>query len=205
MSAIEAQGFSPLVPFFDAIDALTSDPSVLFDMVATLHSYGISAFWSFSVQIDPGVPTTNIATLGQGGLSLPDVSMYLDADSAELRTQYAQHISNMFQLIGWTKSNADNAANAVLFVETGLAKITLSPDELTDPFETYNPMSVDKLSTLAPLPWKVYFYGLGTDVPNVDKVTLDVPIFFGNLSQLLFDTEAYWIPYLQCVETTLLC
>jgi putative endopeptidase len=157
----------------------------------------MDVFWNVDIQIDPGNPKTNIITLGQGGLSLPDATLYLDPESDTVRQQYLAHITKMFKLIGSSDAQAAQAAQDVLTLETMIAKVTALPDELTDPFTTYNKVSYTNFkSIIAPgINWDVYFADVG--IVNPQALNLDVPHFYGNISVIIQNSQDMWSSYLK--------
>ena len=60
----------------------------------------------------------------QGGLGLPEREYYLaqDAQSKQIRTDYINHIKNVFVLMGIDEAKATANANTILTVETAMAK-----------------------------------------------------------------------------------
>lgn len=69
-----------------------------------------------------------IPQISQGGISLPDRDYYIknDARSQNIRKEYLSHLLKMFRLIGKTDAEAAECADAVLRIETALAKAQLS-------------------------------------------------------------------------------
>ena len=67
-----------------------------------LHRAGVNVFFGFGAEPDFKDSKVDIATAGQGGLSLPDKDYYFkdDAKSVELRHKLEQHIAKMFELYG---------------------------------------------------------------------------------------------------------
>lgn len=194
--AIEKIGLNGVTPFFASIqdNAGSGDVNSMFRLVAVLHSFGIPSFFGFDVVIDSGNPKANIVALGQGGLALPDSSYYLDSDAAQIRADYVAHMTRMFQLTGLTAADASKAAAAILDIETQIAQITTSPDQLTDPFKTYNKFTGSQFNALSALPWADYF-DQNVPVP-VDSLTVDVPAFFGNLSRVVLNNKDKWVAYI---------
>ena len=88
---------------------------------------GFRAVFMFGARPDAKDSTKTIANLGQGGLSLPDRSYYLntDAKSVETRQRFVEHMAKMFQLAGDSPEAAAAKAKLVLDFETLLAKDSL--------------------------------------------------------------------------------
>ena len=76
-----------------------------------------------------------------------------------------------------------------------IANITVSPDNLIDPFVVYNKFTFNQLQQLTPnLQWTSYLKGMGLNF-RLNNVLVDAPAFLGNLSivvgQYTDDWEAY--------------
>ncbi|HSM87147.1 MAG TPA: M13 family metallopeptidase, partial [Candidatus Limnocylindrales bacterium] len=126
-----------------------------------------------------------IAQADQGGLSLPDRDYYLkqDAKSVELRKDYVQHVTNMFKLLGDSPEKSAAEANAVMNIETALAKGAMDRVERRDPEKIYHKLSEQQLQGLTPLlSWKTYLTDLGS--PSFSSLNVVNPDFFKAL-----DTE----------------
>lgn len=146
-----------------------------------LQSLGIGALLSFSAGQDAENPTVNIAQLGQGGIALPDRSLYADADLVQM---YESHVTDMFRFLGDKKNKAATEAAGVISFETLLANISLDGDELLDPFSTYNRYNFTSFQALSPnLDWIAFTKGLGAR--NFSTINVATPTFFTNLSVIV--------------------
>src|SRR5262249_60577327 len=89
-----------------------------------LHKIGTGAFFSFGSEPDMKNASTVIAGADQGGMGLPDRDYYFrdDARSIEIRKQYVDHVARMLTLAGESAETARKNAEAVMRVETALAK-----------------------------------------------------------------------------------
>jgi len=121
--AINKKGLAALHPVMDQINSV-KDKSQLTDTIAHLHRQGIDVLFEFSSGADFKNAKQVIGQADQGGLSLPDRDYYLkeDAKSVELRKQYLEHVTNMFKLLGDAPDKAAAEADAVMRIETALAK-----------------------------------------------------------------------------------
>ncbi|HEY4959411.1 MAG TPA: M13 family metallopeptidase N-terminal domain-containing protein, partial [Terriglobales bacterium] len=70
-AGIEAKGTAPVKPSMDSIDGM-KDKSQLPAVLGGLHHEGVKAFFDFGAEPDFKDSKVDIATAGQGGLSLPD-------------------------------------------------------------------------------------------------------------------------------------
>ena len=140
--AIEAKGLTPLQPLLDKIDAVTGGTGKLklAALLGELQRYGVDAFFGYGEQQDLKDATKQIATIGQGGLGMPEKDYYLrtGATDQKLRDQYVAHVAKMLTLAGSTPEQADKDAHAIMAMETELAKASLGVVDLRDPEKTYH-------------------------------------------------------------------
>ncbi len=184
-SAIDKLGAQPLEPDLKRIDAMQSKDQIA-DELARLHLSGVGVLFNFSSTPDAKNSEQNIAEANQGGLGLPDRDYYLkdDPKSVKLRDQYKAHVQKMLELAGEPSPKAAADAQAVLRIETDLAKGSLDRVSRRDPNKTYHKMTVQELAALTPaIDWPKYFAGLGT--PAFSELNVSVPDFFKNLNAVL--------------------
>ena len=125
------------------------------------------------------IPTSTIAALSQGGLSLPDRDYYLktDAKSVEIRQRYVQHVKNMFELAGDTAEAPPPKPNWCWISRPCIAKASMDRVSMRDPNKTYHMMTKQELATLAPaFAWDAYFKAVGA--PAFDSLNVSQPDFF---------------------------
>jgi len=183
-SAINTKGAAPLDPLLKKIAALTS-PTALAPLVAELHTIGINPFFSFGTEADFKDASVEMAIADQGGMGLPDRDYYFrdDAKSVELRKQYVEHVGKMAGLLG----DAPGQAEAVMKVETALAKAALDVVSRRDPNKIYHKLSVAELQALTPqFQWQQYFSGIGS--PPIYALNVTEPDFFKALGQTIAST-----------------
>jgi endothelin-converting enzyme/putative endopeptidase len=178
-------GKQPLQPDLDRIEKITSRTELLAEVVS-LQKQQTQVLFNFGSTPDPTNATDTIADLDQGGLGLPEKDFYLRTDphSVELRKQYVAHIGKMFQLLGLAPADADKQANAVMSLETDLAKVSLDVTSRRDPKNVVHKMSMKELAVLSPdFNFSAYFSDMGA--PPFQTLNVDVPTFIKGLSQLL--------------------
>jgi len=187
--AIRRAGLTPLAPEFNAIAALGS-MSNLQPVIAQLHRQGIPVFFSIYREQDPKNSVMVIAWLGQGGYTLPDRDYYLmqDERSQTIRSTYTAHIRRMFELLGDTPQQAEQAMKHVMQIETRLAQAALTNVELRDPQVACNRMDIAGLQKIAPqFDWPGYFNAIG--LARIDTLNVAQVRFFRGLSDLLAGTQ----------------
>ena len=184
-AGINKRGLAAIKPELDRIDAMNSEETVGMEVVR-LHRMGIGVLFSFGAQPDAKDSTRTIATLGQGGLSLPDRDYYLKTDpkSVEIRQRYLAHVAKMFQLAGDSAENAAARAKTVLDLETTLAKASADRVAMRDPNRRYHIMTKQQLKDLAPVwNWDGYFAAVGA--PAFDTLNVSNPDFFKQVAAAL--------------------
>lgn len=187
--AIGRKGLQPLQPEFDRIAALKSK-SELTDLLAHYQLTGVNAFFGFGQQQDFKDARKQIAVVDQGGLGLPERDYYFrTGDAAEkTRTQYVQHMTNMLKLAGEPESKAASDAQAIMRLETALAKASMDITSRRDPNKVYHLMPVSELATLVPgIAWDRFLAALGA--PPITEVNVANPEFFKGLNALLAATD----------------
>ena len=127
-----------------------------------------------------------IAGGGQGGLGLPDRDYYTrdDEKSAKLREQYVAHVAKMLILAGDAPDAAHAEAQAVMKLETALAKGSKTNVDLRDPVANYHKMPLAEVQKLTPhFAWTSYLPAVGLDQPDV--IDVGQPEFFSTFDGLL--------------------
>ncbi|HCC56054.1 MAG TPA: M13 family peptidase [Solibacterales bacterium] len=182
--AIEAKGLGAIQPDLDLIAKLT-DKKQLAGLVAELHMQGVPALFRFSAEQDAKDATQVIASVGQGGLSLPDRDYYTRTDpkSVETREKYEAHLRRMFELLGHSPAQAKNDAATVLRIETDLAKASLTRLALRDPYKRYHKLPTASLTTYTPdFDWPIYLADVHVSVPSLN---IGMPDFLKSLETTL--------------------
>jgi endothelin-converting enzyme/putative endopeptidase len=177
---IESLGAQPLRPLLDQVAAMRTKRD-LARFLAAEHprSYGSGWVFGFGADQDFGDATQVIAFASAGGLGLPDRDYYTktDAKSQEIRSKYVQHVTRMLRLIGERPALAARDAQAVMRIETALAKASLTRVEKRDPYKLYHKLSPAELAALVPsFDWKRYLADTG--VEGVATLNVTEPEFF---------------------------
>lgn len=177
-AAIESRGFTPIKTELDRLASLTTKQDVI-NEIATLRTKGIaSPLFGMSVAQDRKNVNQYIPQLSQGGTSLPDRDYYLkdDARSTSIRNAYRGHVERMFGLIGENSATATYSADAILRIETALAKAQMSRVEMRDPYKTYNKFAVKDFSALTSgLNWSNLLQQM--KLHGVDTILVNNPAF----------------------------
>ena len=196
---IEKLGYTPIKADLARIAAI-KDLNGVINEAATMRTMGISSpMFSFSVGQDRKNPTLMMASLGQGGTTLPDRDYYLkdDARTQKIKDSYHQFMVTLFTLTGSTAAEAEASAKIIFKIEKDFAKAQMSRVEMRDPYKTYNKFLVSSFSKTTPgLDWTTLMAKM--KVTGQDSILVGNPQFFVTLSQNLKTTSiADWKTYLK--------
>jgi putative endopeptidase len=196
-NAINSKGVQPLQPELDSINAMKSTQD-LAAVIARLHRMAVDVVFNFSSGQDAKDSNAVIGQADQGGLGLPERDYYFrdDPKAVETRKEYVAHIARMFQLLGVPAAQAQTQADAVMRLETALAKASLDITARRDPVKTYHKMKLAEFEGLSDsFSWSVYFRDI--EAPKMDSLNVAVPDFFKNQETMLKSvTLADWKAYL---------
>ncbi|MCU1251894.1 MAG: Endothelin-converting enzyme 1 [Edaphobacter sp.] len=172
-------GAKPVEPVMKTIASL-EDKKQLSAMVAELQNkYAVGTFFQLGVQQDQKDSSSQIVNAGQGGLTLPDRSYYIDESprSQKLREQYVEHVTKMFVLSGDSPERAAEEGKSVMSIETALAKGAIDRVELRDPAKRYHIMTLAELQALSPdYNWNAYVKGI--KIGEFKTLNVATPTFF---------------------------
>jgi putative endopeptidase len=196
--AIESAGIAPLQPEFDRIAAI-NDADELQAEFARLQLIGVAAPLQLGQMQDFSDSTQIIAVAQQGGLGLPDRDYYLknEPNFVAARRQYVPHVARMLMLLGDSPAAALQEAQAVMALETRLARGSMSDVAQRDPRAIYHPMGFERAAVLTPhLQWRALLGSVGH--PEVKSLNVAMPEFFKTLDLELARTPlADWKAYLR--------
>jgi putative endopeptidase len=200
-SLADQQGIKPLDPTLTAIDGLNSkgDMAALLVKLSVDHTSTAPLFFGFGVEQDQLDSSKQIASIGQGGLGLPDRDYYLAQDERQqkIREQYVAHITAMFQLAGDAPDKAAAEAKSVMTIETALAKASTPRVDMRDPKNVYHIMTIDQFKTLSPnFDWPTFFHNIG--IAPFATLNVSTPDFFKAASEQIQSQDlAAWKSYLR--------
>lgn len=157
------EGMAPIKEQLEAIQGLGTKADVA-KMVAVLHKEGMAPFFALFVDADEKNSSMNIVQLYQSGLGMGDRDYYLLDDEAtmKMRDAYKNYINQLFTLTGASPEQAEAAVNAVMKIETGIAKSSFSREDLRDSQKNYNKIKLEEFKAKNnPIDWDVYFESMG--------------------------------------------
>jgi putative endopeptidase len=197
MQTRNALGMKPLRPWLERIEKIKDVRS----LVTTLaHLEKIGGGGPFGLMIDQDMKDSEryIIHLCQSGLGMPDRDYYLksDAESLRVRSAYLKHLEAMFALMGKTKTEARRARETIMRLETAIAKISMTKEDLRDVDKTYHLMRLSALARLTRnIDWNAYFKIL--DAKKVKEVVVMQPDFMKAINTMLTEEPIEdWKTYL---------
>ena len=208
-ATIERKGTEPLKPDLDRIAGLRNKTELASE-IAHLHNIGVNVLFSFGAGPDDKNSSQNIAQADQGGLGLPDRDYYLKEDekSVEIRREYVSHIDKIFRLLGAPADKAGADAQAIMRIETMLAKAALDRISRRDPHKVYHKLTRQELAALSPsFDWALYLAGIGAR--PFDSLNVMEPEFFRGVESAirqisLADWKTYMVWHLVHSEAPML-
>ena len=193
----DAAGIKPLQPVLDRIAKIDSKDK----LIAAFGNAGIdgsSAPFGMGVGIDRKDPNQYQVGLGVGGLGLPDRDYYLNQDArfVKIREAYLAHIQRMLGFAGVTGADAKARAEAVLALETALAKPQWERVKLRDRDKTYYLFTFAELQQKFPgYDWAAQLRAQG--LPQPDKLNITTPDVIQPVIEIVNATPlATWRDYL---------
>jgi predicted metalloendopeptidase len=159
-AAVEKRGLAPLADELAAIDAV-ANRAQLATLLPRLARLGAGTPIAMAVGQDDRDATRYVPSLVQSGLGLPNRDYFLKLDDpkfAKVRADYRVYLAKMLVLGGAGAKASVDDAQAILELETELAKVQWSAVENRDPVKAYNRVALVDLNALAPaLDWKDYW------------------------------------------------
>jgi len=182
---IEEKGVAPLAADLARIDSVTTR-SRLAPVISALHATGVPVFFSFGSTPDFKDASKVIADADQGGLGLPDRDYYIKEDdrSKKLREDYVAHVQRMLSLSGMSPAAATAGSQAVVRIETEMAKAALDRVSRREPSNVYHKMALGEVRELTPVfDWTVYLRDL--QAPPFQDVNVAQPEFMKAVNEIL--------------------
>ena len=194
-AARDAAGITPLKPILDGIAKIDS-------VAALTAAFGRAGMDGSSAPVGGGVgldrkdPNRYLVGIGVGGLGLPDKDFYLNPEPrfVQIRAAYLAHIERMLGFAGI--ADAKPRAEAILALETEIAKNHWDRAQLRDRDKTYNLTSFEDLKTQFPsYDWTAHFTSQGIAIPS--EVNVTTPSAVGPILEIVGKTPLnVWRDYL---------
>ena len=183
------EGFGPIVSTLQKIEN-----------IKTLREYIITTAWlvrrgvpamMFIMGFDADMKNAeeNIAQIYQGGISMRERDYYLSDEPAtvKIRNAYREYVKKLFMMVGNNEAEAALKRDAVLDIETRIAKASYSRTQLRDVEGNYHKMSyVELQEAYSGIDWSTCFLHLG--FPAVEAVCVGQPEPIHEVEKILTET-----------------
>lgn len=179
----DSLGLAPIEADLNVLGA-ASDVRSLWMELGRLQREGVGGALTAWVATDDRASHRYVVYLHQSGLGLPDESYYREPAYEQVRSQYADHLRNVFGLLGSADPGAE--AQAVLDLETRLAAGHWNRVDTRDSMKSYTKLTLAELEAVAPaVPWRVWREALGAPADAFDEIVVRQPSYVQALSTLL--------------------
>lgn len=183
------EGYTPIRPILERI-AKIDDKQSFFYLTNELGRQGVPAFMSFSCDADLKNAKMNLVQISQGGIMLDERDYYLENDEATLkiRNAYKDYVAKLFAMTGDDATTAKKKMEAVLAIETRIAKASYSATQLRDVEKNYHKMTYLELVKNYPgIDWSTLFLLQG--IPAVKEVSVNQPEPIHEVEKILAETS----------------
>ncbi len=184
-----ADGAAPVAGQIEAIKAV-SDMKELSAMVGKMHVESSSPFFGFYIGADEKNSTMNLLQFYQGGISMSDRDYYLldDESTVKIRNAYREYVNRLFTLAGYSEQEAAEATEAVISLETEIAKVSVDRATLRDVHKNYNKMTVKEFTSRFDfIDWEIFFKETG--ICKSQELNAGQIPFFEGLTKVLKKTS----------------
>lgn len=187
---LNREGWEPLKPTLAHIAAVKSNKEYQL-VTAELDRRGEGTMmFGIGVGADMRNASMNIVAIGQGGLGLGTRDYYLNDDpqTVKVREAYKTYMKNLFKMVGNDEATAAKKVEAIMAIETRIAKVSYSNVQLRDIDKNYHKMSYNDLVLNFPgIDWGNVF--LQSGFPPFDAVDVGQPEPIHEVEKILADTK----------------
>ncbi|HCC86947.1 MAG TPA: peptidase M13 [Prevotella sp.] len=186
---LNKEGWAPIKPTLDRIAAI-KDRKEYQLVTAQLDAHGEGTMmYGIGVEADLRDAANNLVQIAQDGLGLGVRDYYLNDDeqSKKIREAYKVYLKKLFQMVGDDEATAEKKMEAVMAIETRIAKASYSQVELRDIDKNYHKMTYNQLVIDYPgIDWGNVF--LASGFPAFDYVDVGQPEPIHAVEKILADT-----------------
>lgn len=182
-----SDGISPILPTIKELEACKTNAQLL-EWQLKYAPMGLQEFMYMGFNADEKDSKNNILNVYQSGLTLGQKEYYLDndANTKEIREAYKKHIVRMFKLFGFKEKDAKKKMQAIMNVETAIAKVSLSRTELRDVEANYNKMTLQEFESKYPnVPLRKTMNAMGVKDIYIQNMVVGQPSFVAGMNEIL--------------------
>ena len=176
---LNKEGYEPIKPTLARINAIKTRAEYQL-VTSQLDLYGAGTqMFGVGVGSDQKDAANNIVGISQGGLGLGSRDYYLNDDdqTKKVREAYKSYLKKLFEMVGYDAATAETKMQAVLAIETRIAKASYSRVELRDVEKNYHKMTYAQLCADFPgIDWGNTFLQQGFPAFNYVDVNQPEPI-----------------------------
>lgn len=176
---LNKEGCNPIKPTLARINAIKSRAEYQL-VTAQLDLMGAGTqMFGVGVGADQKDAANNLVGVSQGGIGLGSRDYYLNDDdqTKKVREAYKSYMKQLFQLVGYDEATAEKKMQAVMAIETRIAKASYSQVELRDIDKNYHKMTYAQLCSDFPgIDWGNTFLQQGFPAFNYVDVGQPEPI-----------------------------
>lgn len=186
---LNREGWSPIKPTLDKIAAIKNRKEYQL-VCAQLDRNGESTMmFGIGAGADQKDSEWNLVAVGQGGLGLGERDYYLsdDAQNKRVLEAYKQYLKKLFTLTGADEATAEKKTQAVIAIETEIAKASYDKVKQRDIDANYHKMTYTQLISDFPgIDWGNVF--LASGFPAFDYVDVGQPEPIHAVEKILAET-----------------
>lgn len=187
---LNREGWRPIKPTLDKIAAIKNRKEYQL-VCAQLDRNGESTMmFGIGAGADQKDSEWNLVAVGQGGLGLGERDYYLsdDAQNKRVLEAYKQYLKKLFTLTGADEATAEKKTQAVIAIETEIAKASYDKVKQRDIDANYHKMTYTKLISDFPgIDWGNVF--LASGFPAFDYVDVGQPEPIHAVEEILAETS----------------
>lgn len=186
---LNREGYAPLKPTLARIAAIKNVREYQI-VTSQLDCRGDNTMmFGIGVGADMRNASMNIVSIEQGGIGLGTRDYYLndDAQTVKIREAYKAFVKKMFEMVGDDPTTAEKKMQAVMTIETRIAKASYDKVTLRNINKNYHKMSYTQLVSDYPgIDWGNVF--LQNGFPMFNEVDLGQPEPIHEVEKILADT-----------------
>lgn len=187
---LNKEGYEPIKPTLARIKAIKNVAEYQV-VTAQLDLYGAGTqMFGVGVGSDQKDANNNLVSVGQGGLGLGSRDYYLndDAQTKAVFDAYKAYMKKLFEMVGYDEATAEKKMQAVIAIETRIAKASYSQVELRDIDKNYHKMTYAQLCADFPgIDWGNAFMQQG--FPAFEYVDVSQPEPIHEVEKILAETS----------------
>ena len=186
---LNREGWRPIKPTLDKIAAIKNRKEYQLVCAQLDRNGGSTMMFGIGAGADQKDSEWNLVAVGQGGLGLGERDYYLsdDAQNKRVLEAYKQYLKKLFTLTGADEATAEKKTQAVIAIETEIAKASYDKVKQRDIDANYHKMTYTQLISDFPgIDWGNVF--LASGFPAFDYVDVGQPEPIHAVERILAET-----------------